>query len=149
MKYIWILGHKWIHMDSDQNGFTDSFNFEKMYSYSSCFNIFGFAGPKIKSIRIRRDIDISQFYDWVTTHFLLQFRSCDECSEADNFPEETVEEAENYCRNPTHDVRGEWCFIAGSNEKGYCDIPDCNQGKQFRKILPKHTKYGHNITSIT
>ncbi len=41
-------------------GFPDSFNFEKMYSDSSFFNVFGFGGPKIKRIRIRRDIDISQ-----------------------------------------------------------------------------------------
>ncbi len=31
-----------------------------MYSDSSFFNVFGFGGPKIKRIRIRRDIDISQ-----------------------------------------------------------------------------------------
>ncbi len=31
-----------------------------MYSDSSFFNVFGFRGPKIKSIQIRRDIDISQ-----------------------------------------------------------------------------------------
>ncbi len=41
-------------------GFMDSFNFEKMYSDSSFFNVFGFGGTKIKRIRIRRDIDISQ-----------------------------------------------------------------------------------------
>ena len=73
MKCIRILGHKWIHMDSDQIscipgflcleiiGYTDSFNFEKkIYSYSSFFNVFIFGGQKIKSIRIRGDIDISQ-----------------------------------------------------------------------------------------
>ncbi len=42
--------------------FTDSFNFEKMYSYSSFFNVFVFGGPKMKRIRILRDIDISQQY---------------------------------------------------------------------------------------
>ncbi len=31
-----------------------------MYSDSSFLNVFGFRGPKIKRIRIRRDIDISQ-----------------------------------------------------------------------------------------
>ncbi len=35
---------------------------KKMYSDSSFFNVFGFGGPKIKRIRIRRDIDISQKY---------------------------------------------------------------------------------------
>ncbi len=36
--------------------------FEKMYSYSSFFNviIFVFSGPNIKRIQIQRDIDISQ-----------------------------------------------------------------------------------------
>ncbi len=46
-------------------GFMDSFNFEKnvldnlVYLDSSFFNVFVFGGPKIKSIRILRDIDIS------------------------------------------------------------------------------------------
>ena len=31
-----------------------------MYADSSFFNVFGFGGPTIKRIRIRRDIDISQ-----------------------------------------------------------------------------------------
>ncbi len=35
-------------MDSDQiNIFTDSFNFEKKYLYSSSLNVFVFYGPKI------------------------------------------------------------------------------------------------------
>ena len=44
-------------------GFMDSFNFEKMYSYSIFFNVFVFGSPKIKSIRIRGDIGISQYHD--------------------------------------------------------------------------------------
>ncbi len=55
MKCIRILGHKWIHKDSDQiNNWIHGFlqNLKKMYSDSS---------PKIKSIRIQRDIDISRY----------------------------------------------------------------------------------------
>ncbi len=59
MKCILILGHKWIHMDSDQiNIFTACHNLKNLYS--SFFNVFVFRGPKMKSIGIRRDIDISQ-----------------------------------------------------------------------------------------
>ncbi len=36
----------------DSYGFTDSFNFEKMYSDSSFFNVFGFGSPKINLIKV-------------------------------------------------------------------------------------------------
>ncbi len=42
-----------------------------MYSDSSFFNVFGFGGPKIKRIRIRRDIDISQFLDFSASNIWI------------------------------------------------------------------------------
>ena len=57
-------------MDPDQiNVFTDSFNFEKMYSDSSVINVFGFGGLKIKRIWIRRGIDIMFLIDGRTPFF--------------------------------------------------------------------------------
>ena len=58
MKCIRILDHKWIHMDSDQIGFTDSFNFGKkcihipiflMYSYSAVQELQGFGSGEIST----------------------------------------------------------------------------------------------------
>ncbi len=71
-----------------------------------------------------------QFIPKKSCHKGLHFcRACEECSQSDNFPEETLEEAENYCRNPTNDAEGEFCFTVANNEKVFCDIPDCNQGR--------------------
>ena len=42
---------------------------------------------------------------------------------ADEFPEDSVEEAENYCRN----IAGEsepWCYTEGGSWD-YCEIPFC------------------------
>merc|ERR1712080_46919 len=44
-----------------------------------------------------------------------------------NFPERTVRQARNYCRNPDNDPKGPWCWT-GNRQKyksGYCHIPDC------------------------
>ncbi len=44
---------------------------KKIYSDSTFFNVFRFGGPKIKRIRIRSDIDISQNYVLVTRKLML------------------------------------------------------------------------------
>lgn len=37
--------------------------------------------------------------------------------------------AKNYCRNPTKDVRGPWCYTLESTViDDECDIPLCNYG---------------------
>ena len=40
-----------------------------------------------------------------------------------------MEDAGNYCRNPTNDAGGEFCFTVANNDKVFCDIPDCEQGR--------------------
>ena len=46
-----------------------------------------------------------------------------------NFPDVTLKDAVNYCRNPTNDTGGVWCFTMDTMvRKGYCDVPDCSQG---------------------
>lgn len=45
---------------------------------------------------------------------------------ASDFPEDTMTESGNYCRNPDDDTGGPWCY---SKDVGvtwdYCDIPQC------------------------
>lgn len=40
------------------------------------------------------------------------------------FPDETIAEAENFCRNPTNKTLGPWCFVDSVNWE-YCDIKKC------------------------
>ncbi|CAD5112318.1 DgyrCDS1544 [Dimorphilus gyrociliatus] len=41
------------------------------------------------------------------------------------FPGTSLEEAENYCRNPNRDPKGPWCYVSTDGEREYCDIPFC------------------------
>lgn len=43
-----------------------------------------------------------------------------------NFPEGDIGEASNYCRNPTLDVKGPWCYVSGGVNE-YCQLPMCAQ----------------------
>jgi len=44
-----------------------------------------------------------------------------------NFPEETVEAASNYCRNPSNWHYGLWCYTLDSAKRfERCDVPRCN-----------------------
>lgn len=48
------------------------------------------------------------------------------------FPDENVQEAKNYCRNPDKDSAGPWCYTTQSGvlwER--CDIPECNPRPQY------------------
>jgi len=53
---------------------------------------------------------------------------------ANQFPEETLEEASNYCRDPSSSG-GVWCYtgvnFAGVRQWDWCDIPTCNQLWRF------------------
>ena len=41
-------------------------------------------------------------------------------------------EKHNYCRNPTNDYHGPWCYILGHNTKtkASCNIPSCSDDKR-------------------
>ncbi len=41
-----------------------------------------------------------------------------------SFPDKSVDDASNYCRNPNKLVDGLWCYIA-DNIMDLCDIPFC------------------------
>ena len=43
-----------------------------------------------------------------------------------NYPEGSREGAKNYCRNPTNDPNGPWCYnVHRRPERDYCDIKPC------------------------
>lgn len=50
-----------------------------------------------------------------------------ESNDASYFPEDTLAEASNYCRNPDSDSGGLWCYVVdgGTDKWDYCDVPQC------------------------
>ena len=45
----------------------------------------------------------------------------------DNYPEESIYKAENYCRNPDAEPEGPWCYSVNPKKRWeYCDIPLCS-----------------------
>ncbi|XP_076390589.1 uncharacterized protein LOC100884062 [Megachile rotundata] len=47
-----------------------------------------------------------------------------------DFPERSMKAAKNYCRNPTGDIKGPWCYtLDPSLIDDVCDIPLCNFGE--------------------
>ncbi|XP_076766670.1 uncharacterized protein LOC143433269 [Xylocopa sonorina] len=47
-----------------------------------------------------------------------------------DFPDKSRRKAENFCRNPSGDIGGPWCYVDEENfeyvQKQYCDIPFCD-----------------------
>ena len=49
---------------------------------------------------------------------------------ADLLPDLTLGDAANYCRSPTFDTNGPWCYTVDPGvQLEYCDIPKCSTGK--------------------
>ncbi|XP_051165580.1 prothrombin-like [Leptopilina boulardi] len=47
----------------------------------------------------------------------------------DDFPEMSMRQAKNYCRNPTKNSKGPWCYTMDSSLiTDECGIPLCNYG---------------------
>ena len=43
------------------------------------------------------------------------------------FPDESIVDAANYCRNPNNESDGPWCFVDGNGYSWqYCDVPRCS-----------------------
>lgn len=65
----------------------------------------------------------------------------------ERFPENDLNEAKKYCRNPDGDPGGPWCFVEndeqGYMEREYCDIPFCYDPEcsVFAKNLNTYTHY--------
>ncbi|XP_045168669.2 plasminogen-like [Mercenaria mercenaria] len=84
-----------------------------------CFDV-GFAhiykGYQTKTINGK----ICQRWDSQTPHKPSNLR-------ADNFPDNTIQEAKNYCRDPHKEGRP-WCYTTDPNDRwDYCDVPECTK----------------------
>lgn len=50
------------------------------------------------------------------------------------FPDHSLDEAANYCRNPTRDSCGPWCYTSyADNSTGYCNVPECDYANKGGK----------------
>ncbi len=47
--------------------------------------------------------------------------------DAANFPDESLEAAANYCRNPDDSPSGPWCYTTTMQRWDYCGIPMCGK----------------------
>ncbi|CAF1614717.1 unnamed protein product, partial [Didymodactylos carnosus] len=46
----------------------------------------------------------------------------------DEFPDGSLFEAKNYCRNPDNEIGGPWCYVnEGALNWEFCDIPLCGR----------------------
>ena len=54
----------------------------------------------------------------------------------DRFPDRSLSEASNYCRNPTRDLCGPWCYTSlADDSKQTCCVPDCTAANKGCAIL--------------
>lgn len=56
-------------------------------------------------------------------------------SESARFPDSSVAAAENFCRNPTNNENGPWCFIDADGSTESCDIPICQTNSILKHVL--------------
>ena len=68
-----------------------------------------------------------------------------------DFPDASVQDAHNYCRNPDKDAGGPWCFISDRDpDWQYCDVACCPTGKASTFLIlglsTVHPKVGDNKT---
>ena len=51
------------------------------------------------------------------------------------FPDDTMDDAANYCRNPDVGLKGPWCYTTDPSERWeFCEIDYCYEGK-IKKIF--------------
>ncbi|CAG0900891.1 unnamed protein product, partial [Cyprideis torosa] len=56
---------------------------------------------------------------------------------SENYPDETIHAARNYCRNPDGDAKGPWCYTTDEEVKWeYCDVPFC-PGASGTEVKPR------------
>ena len=47
-----------------------------------------------------------------------------------NFPDDSIADASNYCRNPDSTSAGPWCYTTDPGTRWqYCDVPLCARGR--------------------
>lgn len=58
----------------------------------------------------------------------------------ETFPELSVGNISNFCRNPTHDLAGPWCYTDDPNlDIDICEVPDCDASKSCTVIVKGNT----------
>ncbi len=56
----------------------------------------------------------------------------DKSINSNHFPEATLSDAANYCRNPDSSGGGPWCYTSDPKKKwDYCDVSYCNYCKYY------------------
>ena len=78
--------------------------------------------------------------------------------ERENLPDENIDEALNYCRNPTNDSRGPWCYYKSDEKnqfempkikKRYCSIPVCGvPASQHHSKMNTFSRYASKIVIL-
>lgn len=44
------------------------------------------------------------------------------------FPDKSVEDAKNYCRDPSSNIAGSWCYTVDPKvSQDVCDVRDCDK----------------------
>ena len=73
-----------------------------------------------------------------TSHSPNNHESNSESNDPAHFPDATLEDAQNYCRNPD-DSWKPWCYLADPDEErwDYCDIPYCGEALTSIITLPR------------
>ena len=62
------------------------------------------------------------------------------------FPDRSLAEASNYCRNPSNDACGPWCYTSlVDDSKGHCCVPECSAANKGRLIQPSPPHTSHNL----
>lgn len=48
-------------------------------------------------------------------------------TDAKSFPDYSLEDADNFCRNPDNSAEGPWCYTTDPDrQREQCDVPKCN-----------------------
>ncbi len=51
-------------------------------------------------------------------------------NDVDTFPDASLSDATNYCRNPDNEPNGPWCYTTYPNARWqYCDVQFCENGR--------------------
>ena len=65
------------------------------------------------------------------------------------FPDHSLDEAANYCRNPTRDPCGPWCYTSyADSSRGYCNVPECDAANKGGSTLVHKGCVNDDILSI-
>ena len=73
--------------------------------------------------------------------------TCAEARDDANFPDGSIAEARNYCRNPDGKSGGPWCHTTDPNRDwDYCAVPLCNGKCKYISTLLSHITETTEIT---